>query len=131
MDSKKCSGWCTPLIIYIVFSVVGAAMMLYNIVRMPRNQPMCNVILSFAWTAFWGYVMYDVCMRCRTGWAWVILLLPFLLWFIMLMVVLVYAMRENGSCTVCNDTGDCVCMMTIDEKACNEKLGKFVHGSQC
>jgi hypothetical protein len=84
---KKPSGWCTPLIIYLVFVVIGIIMTLFT--KGNLTQKFSNLIISVFWAGFWGIIMYELCRHGHEGWAWVILLLPILIWFAILFLILI------------------------------------------
>ena len=67
----KCEGWCVPAIIYVVLSIIGIIM---NLMSAGLPTAAVNVIIVIFWTA----ILYWLCSICRSGWAWFLLLLPFL-----------------------------------------------------
>ena len=81
---KKNSGWCTPLIIYIVFVVIGIVSTLFT--KDTIDQKISNVMLSLVWSGFWGVIMYEMCRRGHRTWAWIILFAPMLITLILLFI---------------------------------------------
>tara|TARA_Y100000389_G_C17323972_1_gene444530 strand:- start:173 stop:484 length:312 start_codon:yes stop_codon:yes gene_type:complete len=81
---KPCykSGWCLPVIIYIFLSVLS---ILGTIIGMATNDTYKNksvglkilpVLTQVVWICLWTFVMFRLCCRDNTGWAWFVLLLP-------------------------------------------------------
>lgn len=73
------SGWCLPLIVYIVLSVLSIIFMLLN----NRNQTIVNIIFSLIWIFAWGLLIWWLCKRGHTGWAWVVVFLPLIIFIIL------------------------------------------------
>jgi len=122
---SKCNnqnGWCAPLIIYLSLSVIG----MIGILRQP-NKKMINILTSFLWTLFWTFVMYTLCKNCHSGWAWLILLFPLILWGILSMFVVSSLSQTVGSCNLVN--GECI--TTLDADDCKKVGGKFSKGQWC
>lgn len=75
--AKTCSGWCWPLIIYILLVALSFLSMLMS------GQNLVNVQSGLLWNLLWsllfGFILYWLCSNCYEGWAWILLLLPLLI----------------------------------------------------
>lgn len=66
---------CTPLIIYLVlvaFQMVAVG----SSAKIPAGQKVNMMLLNVLIAAFWGVIMYQLCLNGHPGWSWFILLLP-------------------------------------------------------
>lgn len=79
------SGWCTPLIIYLVLAGFGLLGTLFS--SNTGAGKTTNMLFSLFWTLFWGVIMYQLCKNGHEGWSWFILLLPIAIWFIVLLLL--------------------------------------------
>lgn len=124
----KSATWCTPLTIYMVIAVAG----LVAILRKPatRFEHARQVLIGLLWVLFWSFLMYTSCSHGKRGIAWVILLLPVILWAVMSVLTFVGLMRSTGKCvwTVGQRT---VCTDTILQEDCTALFGTFTQGSKC
>jgi len=84
----NCSGWCLPLIIYIVLSVLALAGILSmsthvtadgTVVHIPMSVRLQYFVVALVFYTLIAWLMYFLCSRCHAGWSWFILLLPFIL----------------------------------------------------
>lgn len=84
--SSLCSGWCAPVIIYLILSGIS----IYNTwtfdaSKYPELSSLMNrdkstvlfqqVVVTLLWTG----LMYWLCSRCQSGWSWFILVAPMLI----------------------------------------------------
>ena len=88
MAMYPCDPKCWPFYIYVALLVLSLASTAAGpgyidqdkdgvIVRTKINKT--QVILSTAvWGALWSWLLYYLCGKCHTGWAWTVLLLPFI-----------------------------------------------------
>lgn len=83
---KKHSGWCLPLIIYLVLVAIGMVLTLFT--KGSVVQKGINILVSAFWAGFWGVIMYELCRHGHEGWAWAVLFLPILVWFGILLLIL-------------------------------------------
>lgn len=83
---KKCSGFCTPLIIYIVLALLG---MLVSLVRdIDAETKVFILIRQLIIALLWVGLMYWLCSSCKENWAWFFLLMPFIGLFLLLIVAI-------------------------------------------
>lgn len=69
------SGMCTPLIIYLVLVAFQIAALGMS-AKVSPDQKASMMLLNIAIAAFWGVIMYQLCLNGHEGWSWFILLLP-------------------------------------------------------
>jgi len=83
---KKCSGFCTPVIIYVVFALIG---MLVSLARDTDAETKVFILIrQLIITLLWTILMYWLCSSCKEGWAWFFLLLPFVGLFLLFLVII-------------------------------------------
>lgn len=75
MAEKVPSGMCTPLIIYLAIVAVQVVAVGMSS-KVPDGDKMKVMGLSVLVAAFWGVIMYQLCLHGHSGWSWFILLLP-------------------------------------------------------
>lgn len=97
----KCSGWCTPLYIYLVLAV----MMFITTLRMHFQNPDVinteSVVMSVLYKIFWAGVIYLLCSSCHENWAWVMLLIPLIyIVLVLLMLFMLVGGMAAGSVAV-------------------------------
>lgn len=78
-------GLCTPLVIYII--LVGISLVLTAIDNSEKDK-FSKIITSLLWGLLWGFLMYQLCKAGHEFWAWIILFLPLILFFIFLLLAL-------------------------------------------
>lgn len=117
----QCSGWCTPLIIYLILSVLGLA----GILRQEKEPFNKRIACSLVWTLFWGLLMFELCNRCYEGWAWFVLVGPLVLVLLILVIFLGGVVDGFGKCEVADK-----CVIT-DDKGCKQLKGKFTQHMNC
>lgn len=72
---KKPKGMCTPLIIYL--ALVAVQMVAIGMSSKVAEKDKLKVMgLTILVAAFWGVIMYQLCLAGHSGWSWFILLLP-------------------------------------------------------
>lgn len=82
-NKNKCTWRCTPLIIYLILSVVSMLMTIMR--RLPDNIEKkgitkATILLSqIVGTILWGGFIAWLCQNCHEGWAWFIVFLPVIL----------------------------------------------------
>lgn len=69
------SGMCAPLIIYLVL-VAFQIFALGMTTKVSPDKKASMMLLNIAIAAFWGVIMYQLCLHGHAGWSWFILLLP-------------------------------------------------------
>ncbi len=80
----KCEGWCLPAIIYVVLAVISLLLaLLGDFTQYSEDDAykarLAIFIFHFVWVIFWTWILYSLCSYCHEGWAWFILLLPFII----------------------------------------------------
>lgn len=78
--SKPVNRNYTPLIIYLI---LGGLILLGQLFRFNLMWFTIQVIFIL----FWSAIMYALCRRGHTGWAWFILLLPIVIWIVLVVLV--------------------------------------------
>lgn len=83
----KCSGWCTPTLIYITLSLFGLFLVISGqgeTFRFASDEDRIKYYITTTLSQlFWVLVLYALCSRCHTKIAWFILFLPILIIFLM------------------------------------------------
>jgi hypothetical protein len=92
-NSIKCSGWCPPVVIYIVLAVSSTIISLFATSRYDdmNNQGVNKVLYSIihlSGISIWTWVLYWLCSNCYKTTAWVVLLFPLLLFVALLIIAL-------------------------------------------
>jgi uncharacterized membrane protein len=90
---KKCQGWCPPTVIYLVLSIVTTFVSLMTVHRYEdmNNHGINKVLHTISHLFFiglWTCLLYWLCSNCYNKTAWVILLLPVII-FVILLILLV------------------------------------------
>ena len=86
---------CTPSYIYLIISSITLVVLLYQNVGMTNQYCVgdftCNVsstamifILKAIYILFWTWVLNLICRAGAPGVAWVVLLLPFIMMFVLI-----------------------------------------------
>lgn len=100
MDVEKiCKGWCIPLFIHIGLSIIQLLFVLFKKtyddngkkVTYPLSIRMIIFGIVLVWDILIGILLYYLCKHCHQGWAWVIILLPIILSFIMFVFIFIAA----------------------------------------
>jgi cell division protein FtsW (lipid II flippase) len=81
----SCSGWCWPLIIYVI--IVAISFISIFVSGMDNTMKDGGLIWNIVWALIFGFILWILCKNCKDGWAWILLLLPFI---IMLIIIAVY-----------------------------------------
>ena len=86
------SGWCVPLVIYIILAIIGIVVSIIAAYKSKRSntEKVSGIVMSVLWTVLWIFLMFQLCKRGHEGWAWVILLLPIIFWVIIFVLVFVF-----------------------------------------
>jgi hypothetical protein len=74
------TSWCLPLIIYVIFAIIGFIWMLSGLFSstntMSTGNKWVSLIISLLWLIFFGWLIYYLCRKGHQGWAWFVLFLP-------------------------------------------------------
>lgn len=106
MDTIK--SLCTPALVYLVISVLSiitvALQNLGNTKDLCVGKINCKVqntstvfLTNILWIAFWTWILSILCKNGYTNVAWFLVLLPFILLFIMLVLVADMVLTSPGS----------------------------------
>ncbi len=96
--SKKCTGWCAPTIIYAILASVGTVVSIIHPDLQDATERVAVFIAHILSGALWTAILYVMCMYCYNTAAWVLLLIPFVLAFIMLFflaAIVISGLRRN------------------------------------
>lgn len=80
---KKCKGFCLPLIFFIIIFIL-------NLLIIPLYQgdaTLFMLIYTLLAHLIVGIIIYLLCKHCHTGWAWIVLFLPLIIFIIMSVVL--------------------------------------------
>jgi cell division protein FtsW (lipid II flippase) len=80
-----CSGWCWPLIIYVIIVAISFISILIS--DRQEISKDSGLIWNIIWAVIFGVILWILCKNCYEGWAWLLLLLPII---IMLVIIAVY-----------------------------------------
>jgi len=92
---------CTPSYIYLIISSIALAILLYQNVGMVNQYCVgnftCNVsstamifIIKAIYILFWTWVLNLICRAGAPGIAWIVLLIPFILMFVLISLMFIY-----------------------------------------
>ena len=93
IHAKYCSGWCVPTVIYAILAIIS---ILINLFQAPpenidRDQyikyKLRNLLVQVVVASLWTLLMYWLCSNCHEGWAWFLLLVPFLFGLLLMFLV--------------------------------------------
>ena len=96
---------CNPAKLYLLLSMVVYVVILFQNLFHPRhfslgpysceheNCPLI-LILQLVYIAFWTWLLQMIC-KINTSISWVIVLFPFILYFILLLALMVDGLRNN------------------------------------
>jgi hypothetical protein len=83
MNTKSCSGWCWPTIIYMALAFLGLILVTINqqpgIVFSSDEDKYKYLFKSLVQILFWTFLLFMLCSKCKYTIAWGILFLPFVL----------------------------------------------------
>lgn len=80
---KQCKGFCTPLIVFIIIFILNLLIIpLYK-----GDATLFMLLYTLLAHLITGVIIYLLCKHCHTGWAWIVLFLPLII-FIILSVIL-------------------------------------------
>ena len=93
---KKCSGFCVPLIIYIIFAIIGLLSSLYMVIN-PNDEKLFKntqtkvlmISIELIINIIVGGLMYWLCSKCYNVVAWIILLFPIIFGILFLGIMLI------------------------------------------
>ena len=86
MNKQKCNPYCPPFVIYIILGVVSilANLLKENTLTVKATIVSANIVSLL----IFGSLFYWLCLNCHQTTAWVIFLLPVVIFIILLMVSL-------------------------------------------
>lgn len=85
MTQMRCSGYCTPFIIYVVLSVI---VILLNLIRkIPAETKVYITLRQLIFMLLWGGLLYWLCYICKEGWAWFLLFINLFFGIIILIII--------------------------------------------
>lgn len=78
------SGWCLPLMIYIIIVAIGIITTLFvgSTPQQTAGAFIANIIVNI----LIGILLWWLCKTGKVGWAWFVLLLPIIIWIILSIV---------------------------------------------
>jgi hypothetical protein len=97
MPNKKCNPVCAPFVIYIILSVISLLGTIFNNSTTGASK-VFTVGLSVLGMTLFGALYYWLCSICKKTTAWVILLLPVIIYtliFIVMVGVLASSFVKN------------------------------------
>jgi hypothetical protein len=90
---KRCSGFCVPLILYIVFSLLSIiGVMLRPVQTKIKQNPNSKIILVIVQLIInfsIGGLIYWLCSKCNHAAAWIVFLLPLIFGIIFMAIVFI------------------------------------------
>jgi len=85
--SIKCTGWCGPTIIYAILATISTVLSFIHPDLKSHHERGVVLLANIINGLFWTGLLYFLCKNCWYNAAWVILLIPFMLAFLMLLFV--------------------------------------------
>jgi len=103
----KLSQLCTPSYVYFIISVLAIAIAAvqnmgnnkkYTLGSFSCNVPSCLAIfiVKILYILFWTWILNLICKDGHKGIAWLLVLLPFILLFVMLGLAMMYQKNKNN-----------------------------------
>ena len=97
---KTLKELCTPALIYFIISILALIMLLlqnlgnnsmYNVGSFSCNVPNTAIIfiIKLLYILFWTYILNLICKDGHTGISWLLLLFPFLLFFVIIGIIMI------------------------------------------
>jgi cell division protein FtsW (lipid II flippase) len=96
-----CSGWCWPLIIYVI--IVAVSFISVIVSNNPEMQKRTGLIWNIIWAIVLGVILYYICRNCKEQWAWFLLLLPLIIMAIIIAIYILGYSMGTGLKTGMND----------------------------
>lgn len=90
--TKVCSGWCGPTIIYAILATISTVLAFIHPDLKSHQERGVVLLANVINGLFWTGVLYLLCSYCYEGFAWVLLLIPFMIAFLMLLFVTAIAL---------------------------------------
>ena len=87
MPNKKCNPVCAPFVIYIILSVISLLGTIFNN-STTGGSKVISVVLSVLGMSLFGALYYWLCSICKKTTAWVILLLPVIIYTLIFIVMI-------------------------------------------
>jgi hypothetical protein len=87
MPTKKCNPVCAPFVIYIILSIISLLGTIFNNSTTGSSKVFTVGISIFVMSLF-GALYYWLCSICKKTTAWVILLLPVIVYTLILIVMI-------------------------------------------
>ncbi len=84
----KCSGWCIPVIIYVVLAAIVLVLTMMSPV--PWVAKLFPILVTIVWSALVILALYLICRSCQPAIAWYIFLLPLIFFIILVILVFIF-----------------------------------------
>lgn len=102
---KKLSQLCTPAYVYFIISAIGMVLSAfqnmgndkkYTLGMYSCSVPSCVTIfvIKVVYILFWTWILNLICKDGKTGIAWFLVLLPFVLLFVLMGLAMVYEKKN-------------------------------------
>ena len=95
MPNKKCNPVCAPFVIYIILSIISLLGTIFNNSTTGASK-VFTIGLSLLGMTLFGALYYWLCSICKKTTAWVILLLPVIIYTLLFIVALGYLASTIG-----------------------------------
>ena len=103
---KRLNELCTPAFLYFVFSVMGIIMVIIQNIGNSRTYSLGFVttrvtsttlvfMVKILFILFWTWVLNLICKDGHSGIAWLLVLFPFILLFVVMALVMINPVREG------------------------------------
>lgn len=86
MPNKKCNPVCAPFVIYIILSIISLLGTIFNNSTTGASK-VFTIGLSLLGMTLFGALYYWLCSICKKTTAWVILLLPVIIYTLIFIVM--------------------------------------------
>jgi len=86
MPNKKCNPVCAPFVIYVIISVISLLGTIFNN-NTTGSSKVFTVGISIFVMSLFGALYYWLCSICKKTTAWVILLLPVIIYTLIFIVM--------------------------------------------
>jgi len=104
---KRLNELCTPAFLYFVFSIMGIIMVIIQNIGNSRTYSLgfftthvtsttMVFMVKILFILFWTWVLNLICKDGHSGIAWLLVLFPFILLFVIMALVMISPMREGA-----------------------------------
>lgn len=105
---KSFNGLCSPAQLYLIISILSITSLFYQNYNDPehycigiyKTKSLCNnkfyFLFKFLYIVIWLFILQKLCSKGYTTVSWLLVLLPILGMFIIIGLLVIFLMKNNG-----------------------------------